>query len=62
MLTKDIIIRVAQLTDISRLALANSGGIRTPFEKGNITQADLLAVFPFQNTFDLITIAGKYLR
>merc|ERR1712048_1248697 len=42
--------------------MANSGGIRAPFEEGNITQADLLATFPFQNTFDLITIAGKYIR
>ena len=45
-----------------RLSLANSGGIRAPFEKGNITQADLLAAFPFQNTFDLVTIEGQYLR
>ena len=45
-----------------RLSLANSGGIRAPFEKGNITQADLLAAFPFQNTFDLVTIEGRYLR
>ena len=47
---------------IVRLALSNSGGIRATIEKGNITTGDLLTVFPFQNTFDVITVAGKHIK
>ena len=45
-----------------RIALANSGGIRAPFDSGNITQADLMTAFPFSNTFDLIRIKGQFIR
>ena len=40
----------------------NSGGIRSSFDVGNITYADMLGVLPFQNTVDLIEIRGKFLR
>ena len=45
-----------------RLGMSNSGGIRAAIEKGNVTMGDLMTVFPFQNTFDVVTIAGKHLK
>ena len=45
-----------------RLGVANSGGIRAAIEMGNVTMGDLMTVFPFQNTYDVITIAGKHLK
>ena len=45
-----------------RIAIINSGGIRSSIEAGNVTLEDLLTAFPFQNTFDVISIKGKYLR
>ena len=44
------------------IGLINSGGIRGGFEIGEITVADMLAVIPFKNSIDLITIKGKYIR
>jgi 5'-nucleotidase len=44
------------------LALINSGGIRAAIDQGNITLADLLSTFPFQNTFDVTTLVGRDLR
>jgi len=41
------------------LAFTNSGGIRGSFEKGNITKGDLLGAFPFQNSYDLLTLKGS---
>jgi len=45
-----------------RIGLVNSGAIRSAFNKGNITLADLLSTFPFQNTFDVSTLLGSNLR
>jgi len=45
-----------------RLGLANSGGIRATLEAGNITLEDLMTSFPFQNTYDVVTLAGKHLK
>ena len=44
-----------------RIALANSGGIRSSIDKGNITMADLLAAFPFENTYDAVVLLGKHI-
>ncbi|XP_023341949.1 5'-nucleotidase [Eurytemora carolleeae] len=35
---------------------------RTALEPGNITKGDILQAFPFQNTFDLVTLPGSTLR
>ena len=51
-----------RITVILRLALSNAGGIRASFDKGNITLADLMTAFPFQNTFDIIKIKGQFIR
>merc|ERR1712013_318034 len=45
-----------------RIGLVNSGAIRSAFNKGDITLADLLSTFPFQNTFDVSTLPGSDLR
>jgi len=45
-----------------RLALTNSGGIRNTLDEGRITLEDLLSTFPFQNTFDVITVSGEVIR
>ena len=44
------------------IGLINSGGIRGGFEIGEITTADMLAVLPFKNSIDLITMKGKHIR
>jgi len=45
-----------------KIGLVNSGAIRSAFNEGNITLADLLSAFPFQNTFDVSTLHGRSLR
>jgi len=45
-----------------RLAIVPSGGIRASFDKGKITMFDLLASFPFRNTFDVVILRGETLR
>jgi len=45
-----------------RLALTNAGGIRSSFDEGNISLADVMATFPFQNTWDVVTLQGKHVR
>ena len=45
-----------------KLGLTNSGSIRASFDRGNVTVEDLMTSFPFQNTFDVVSIAGKYLK
>jgi len=45
-----------------KIGLVNSGAIRSAFNEGNITLADLLSAFPFQNTFDVSTLLGSSLR
>jgi len=45
-----------------KIGLINSGAIRSAFNEGNITLADLLSAFPFQNTFDVSTLLGRSLR
>nr|XP_022291712.1 5'-nucleotidase-like [Crassostrea virginica] len=44
------------------IAILNSGGIRAPIEKGNISQGDVLTTMPFGNNVDLINLQGRYLR
>lgn len=44
------------------MAFLNSGGLRGSFEIGNITAADALAVLPFENTVDVITLKGRDLK
>ena len=42
--------------------MCNSGGIRAPFDAGNVTMEDLLTSFPFSNTFDAISLRGRHIR
>lgn len=48
------------------MAIIHGGGVRSSIDektqKGRITLEDILTVFPFQNTVDLIEIKGKHLR
>lgn len=44
------------------IAILNSGGIRAPIERGNISRGDVLTTMPFRNNVDLINLQGKYLR
>lgn len=42
--------------------LANSGGIRTGIDAGDITYAEVLTVVPFGNTIDKATLTGTILK
>jgi len=48
------------------MAIIHGGGIRSSIDEkagnGSISLEDILTVFPFQNTIDLIEIKGKHLR
>ncbi|XP_006823452.1 snake venom 5'-nucleotidase-like [Saccoglossus kowalevskii] len=43
------------------MAIWNSGGIRASLEIGDITVAELMTVFPFGNTVDIIVLKGEHL-
>lgn len=43
------------------IALVNSGGIRAPLTKGDITVGDVLSVQPFRSTIDIIEVNGSAL-
>jgi len=45
-----------------RQAITNTGSMRGSVETGNITLADIMAIFPFQNSWDLVTMLGSKLR
>jgi len=45
-----------------KLAVLNSGGIRSSIDIGNITIADVLTVMPFESTFDTLSLSGECLR
>lgn len=47
-------------SDVS-ISILNGGGIRTTVGQGVITIADVTAVLPFQGTFDVFDLQGKYL-
>ena len=41
------------------LALMNSGGIRLPFPKGEITEGQMLSAFPFTNRMEIVELTGR---
>lgn len=43
-------------------AVVNTGGVRTEFEKGDITRGDLFAAFPFDNQLSVVTMRGGDVR
>lgn len=43
------------------VAVANYGGIRNMWQKGNITVGDIYRVFPFENCLALATLTGEQL-
>ncbi|KAJ8919180.1 hypothetical protein NQ315_012167 [Exocentrus adspersus] len=44
------------------IAIINAGGLRTDIQIGNITFADMVTAQPFENTFDVGEIQGKYIK
>ena len=45
-----------------RLAIQNSGGIRTNIEPGPVNLKELLTVLPFQHTFDVVGLKGRHIK
>ncbi|KAJ8023886.1 5'-nucleotidase [Holothuria leucospilota] len=43
------------------ISLMNGGGIRTTVDQGDITVSNIISVLPFQGTFDLFDLEGRYL-
>ncbi len=43
------------------LAVCNNGGLRTEITTGDVTRADIYAVFPFDNKMTLLELTGKSL-
>ena len=43
------------------IALENGGGIRAGIAKGDVTEKDILTVYPFRNTIDVVTVTGAEL-
>ncbi|MDG1339513.1 MAG: bifunctional metallophosphatase/5'-nucleotidase [Paracoccaceae bacterium] len=41
------------------IAIANSGGIRSSIDEGDVTMGEVLAVLPFQNTLSTFQISGQ---
>ena len=37
----------------------NAGGIRNSFEKGNLTQNDVIDTFPFRNSVEVVKVKGR---
>lgn len=44
------------------IALWNGGGVRASIDKGVVTRGEVMAVMPFGNEIDLITVTGANLR
>jgi 2',3'-cyclic-nucleotide 2'-phosphodiesterase (5'-nucleotidase family) len=44
------------------MAVTNFGGIRTSIPAGNISTADIMSVFPFENRVVIVKMQGKYIR
>lgn len=67
-LAADIILSQAQkyldkngINEKVDMALTNFGGIRTSLPKGDVSVADVLSVFPFDNRIVILEIEGKYI-
>lgn len=45
-----------------RLAVLNSGGIRSGITAGQVTIGQLLSVLPFESTMDSLLLEGRYIR
>ena len=39
-----------------------AGSVRSPFDKGNLTMEDILTTLPFSNTYDAVSLQGRYIR
>ena len=44
------------------IAVINGGGLRSDLPKGNVTRGDIMAIFPFGNTVQLVEINGRSIR
>ena len=45
-----------------RIAMCAAGSVRSPFDKGNLTMEDILTTLPFSNTYDAVSLQGRYIR
>jgi len=66
MLADAMVFAYRKKTDVNgkkfKLALLNSGGIRSSIALGNITLGDVMTVLPFESTFDTLSLSGKSIR
>ena len=53
---------MAAVYNDTTISFQNNGGIRAPFNVGNITYEDVLEVLPFDNTVDYVTMTGAGLK
>ena len=61
-LTNVILFKYKAKSNIDSIAMINSGGIRSALSNGNITTADLLEIFPFENSIDTMELKGITIR
>lgn len=59
------VLRLAAVPHIGRqadLGLINVGGLRNSLKAGEITYGEVFEILPFENTFCILTLKGKYLK
>ena len=44
------------------IAIVNGGGLRSDLPAGDITRGDIMSIFPFGNTIQVVEISGKTIR
>ena len=66
MLTDAMVFAYTNKTDENglrfKVAILNSGGIRSSLSKGNITLGDIMTIFPFESTIDTMILSGKHIK
>ena len=56
----DLLLEKANEIVPTDIAIVNLGGLRSNISKGNITVRNIYAVMPFENTFSIVDLEGKY--
>ena len=57
-----LILKYATKLDITTIAMINSGGMRAKSLGNDITMEDLLNVFPYENSIDVMELKGGTIR
>ena len=57
-----LILKYATKLDITTIAMINSGGMRAKSLGNDITMEDLLNVFPYENSIDVMELRGGTIR